>query len=436
MEELDLVEKEAKTKEYSPDYINELLEAVRQYVPPHVMENLHRKALPRAGGKASARARAAQAQSQSADAQAATEAHQAQATQADVNADVSKQPLPSGVDDEDDEEEDGAEQTPQKSKGKMTKEDIQKALTSSDKAKLTAEINSKSTADLTAYHRRLHQQAAQGNVLTGFSQADMTSFHNQIEQKLKEKADAKGGKSSAGSPLTFGKAAEAESDDDEEEDIDKCHFGTVDAIRERESKKSAEKSIEKQDDKEEEEIHPDCLKVARQCMQMKKEKSKKSVTKSAEVPTFIGRRPIVTFVAASPGTVEYIRKSALVGATGKTFNDEYLAPLGLTRNDIAITYLVPQLLKDDGGKVREPTGDEIESWQPWFRDEVAKIESGSKSKKHPIIALGHTVKKALGRDVEFTMPHPNSLYTPRTQDELQRKRLQVAKALEARYRKN
>jgi len=161
-------------------------------------------------------------------------------------------------------------------------------------------------------------------------------------------------------------------------------------------------------------------------------KSGKGISK-ADVPTYIGQRPILTFVAASPGIMESIRKTALAGATGKTFNDEYLTPLGLTRNDVAITYLVPNLLKDDSGKVREPTTEEIEKWQPWFTEEIEKIEGGNKL---PIIALGHTVKKALDREVEFTLPHPNSLYTPRTKDELQRKRYQVSKALEARYRKN
>jgi uracil-DNA glycosylase len=458
---MEEIEKEAKPKEYSQEYISELLEAVRQYVPPHVMDNLHRQALPRAGGKASGKARAAAAaQAQSESAQAATEARQAQATQADVNAEqgVEKQPLPSNItpipqatpmttqDDltppsppqlqgnqnnqsacapgdetcENQTTGSGAQTsnaTPNAtpnvtSKKKMSKEEVEKAVSDSRMAQLAAEIKGKSTKDLTTYNWRLAQHQGAGNTLKGFTQADMDTFKSKIKQELASRSDDT-----------------KKSDKPSDEDLEKCHFNTVDAIASDEDKKNqAEKSVKKETA---EEADADCEKVKANCMKLK---NKKSLQKT-DVITHIGKRPILTFVIASPGVVESIRKSALVGATGKIFNDEYLTPLGLTREDIAIVPLVPQLLKEDDGKVREPMADEIEAWQPWFRDEIAKVESKSK-RKIPIIALGHTVKKALERDVEFTMPHPNSLGTWRTDEEFARKRLQVSKALEARYRKN
>ena len=84
------LEKESKPKQYSQEYVDALLEQVRRYVPPHVMDNMHRAALPHAGGKASANAR---------QARTTQEAQQAQATQADVNVEqgVTKQPIPADI---------------------------------------------------------------------------------------------------------------------------------------------------------------------------------------------------------------------------------------------------------------------------------------------------------------------------------------------------
>jgi len=432
---MDDLEKEAKQKEYSPEYISELLDAVRQYVPPHVMDTLHRKALPRAGGKASAKARAAQAQSQSADTQAATEAHQAQDTQAEVNAEVNKQPLPSGVDEDDDD--DG------KADGACEEQDTQKCR---DKNKMEKTAHGKQDAPV-ASTGSWDAGAAQKRLLAWAGGPDKENVDWQKYGKGflyhdPDNADNAGGYKFPVADIINGKfqisrvgLAAAAGRINQSSGIPASELDSMKATLRSYYKDIGEDAPDNIAKETAEEADADCEKVKTNCMKLK-EKAKKSVKKS-DVPTFIGKRPILTFVAASPGEVESIRKSALVGSTGKIFNDEYLTPLGLTRDNVAITYLVPQLLKDESGKVREPTVDEIESWQPWFRDELAKVEAGSKSKrKIPIIALGHTVKKALERDVEFTMPHPNSLYTPRTKDELQRKRLQVSKALEARYRKN
>ena len=429
------LEKESKPKQYSPEYYEALLEQVKQYVPKNVMDNLHHRALPRAGGKASANARQARS----------TQETQAAATQAEVSAEVEKQPIPADItpvplptnpsldkpltpptppqlqstpcaegDEACEEQTTGQTSGPPTNQGnqitgksKMGKEEIEKAVSDSRKTQLASEIKGKNTKDLTTYNWRLAQHQGAGNTLTGFSQADMAWFRAQIKQELASRSDDT-----------------KKSDKPSDEDIEKCHFSTVDAIAQdaKDEEKSAEKSVKKQ------ELHPDCQKVANNCMKMKAQKSA-----DIDVATYTGKRPIVTFVAASPGVTEALRKAPLVGSPGKLFNDNYLTPLGLTRNDISVMYLVPQLLKDEKGHVREPNAEEIEKWQPWFESELGVLE---KDGKKLLVALGHTVKKALERDVDFTMPHPNAMGTARTEQELQRKRLQVSKALEARYRKN
>jgi len=100
--------------------------------------------------------------------------------------------------------------------------EVKLSITDSDKAALTKEIKGKSTADLTAYNRRLFQHAGQGNTLKGFSKSDMAWFANAIAAELKSRNPD----STAGSkPLKYG---DAEGKDDAR--IDLCNFDSVDAI--------------------------------------------------------------------------------------------------------------------------------------------------------------------------------------------------------------
>ena len=169
----------------------------------------------------------------------------------------------------------------------------------------------------------------------------------------------------------------------------------------------------------------DPCEVAKQKCESMKAKAAKSaeeeVAKSdVDIKPFVGSRSKLTFVAASPGIIESVRKAALVGPTGKVFNTEYLAPLGLTRDDIAILYLVPKLLKSEDGKIREPTPEEIDEYAPWFSDQWNAVLDTA-SREATSVALGHTVKKALSKLIDITLPHPNSLGTKRTNQELVRK---------------
>ena len=142
-----------------------------------------------------------------------------------------------------------------------------------------------------------------------------------------------------------------------------------------------------------------------------------------DVPLYSGKTPLVTFIGASPGVIEGIRKEAMVGPTGKTFDNAYLKPLGLTRDQIGVTYLVPNVLKTDDGRTREPTEYEIAGWTGFTKANLQEIGS-------PLtVGLGYTVKDAIGKDLDFTLPHPNSLYGQGRQQELDRKVKQMKKAL-------
>jgi uracil-DNA glycosylase family 4 len=295
-EDIDQVEKEAR--EYSQEYITELISAAKEYLPKTVWDHIHRRAVPKAGGKASGKSK------RNAAAERATEADTASAT---VIPEVAAQ---------------------------------------------------------------LEQAQAQQT----------------------QKAD---------DPCEVAKQ--------------KCESMKAKAAKSSEPKEITAKDIAKQIAKD---------------VQAKVSKTKSD---NVDVQTFVGSRSKLTFVAASPGIIESVRKAALVGPTGKVFNTEYLEPLGLTRDDVAILYLVPNVLKSEDGKVREPTPEEIDEWAPWFSDEWNKvIDVRSERSDATSVALGHTVKKSLSKLIDITLPHPNSLGTKRTNQELVRKMEQLKRMLVAR----
>lgn len=127
------------------------------------------------------------------------------------------------------------------------------------------------------------------------------------------------------------------------------------------------------------------------------------IRKADIVPTTGPKGAALVFVGASPSRVEMARKEPFVGPAGETFNEIYLEPLGLKRADVVMTNSVPQLLTDDCGKVREPTDEEIGEWRGWLSDELDKL------KPRLVVALGQTVRKALGDRADFVLPHPSAI---------------------------
>jgi HK97 family phage prohead protease len=110
----------------------------------------------------------------------------------------------------------------------------EKAITAADRTALTSELRGLNMRDLVATHRRLHQMAAQGNMLTGFTRADMNWFHGRVEADLRRRAEADERDPPEPTPLEWG-SAQSESEADGEGGEEAAHFPRrVGVIRARE----------------------------------------------------------------------------------------------------------------------------------------------------------------------------------------------------------
>jgi HK97 family phage prohead protease len=92
-----------------------------------------------------------------------------------------------------------------------------RALSSEDKSAIKSELKNMPMDDLVATHRRLHQWAAQGNVLSGFTKQDMEWLHNAVEAELRQRAKEDDREPPEPSPLEWGRSdpEESEGGDDE-----------------------------------------------------------------------------------------------------------------------------------------------------------------------------------------------------------------------------
>ena len=119
--------------------------------------------------------------------------------------------------------------------------DNTKSITDSDKSDLQTALGKENLSDLSAYHRRLHQWASQGNLLTGFTQADMNWLHAQVETEMckRHKADKPPSDCADPSPLEWGKGVGDDIELKEDDMTRKCAHvdAVVGAIRDRENAK-------------------------------------------------------------------------------------------------------------------------------------------------------------------------------------------------------
>lgn len=115
--------------------------------------------------------------------------------------------------------------------------DEEKAITAEDKRVLQSELRGLSMTDLVATHRRLHNMAAQGNMLTGFTRADMNWFHAATETELRRRAENEDREPAEPSPLEWaaGEGAEETAGEDDEKHMP----GRIAVIRRREEGKGA-----------------------------------------------------------------------------------------------------------------------------------------------------------------------------------------------------
>jgi uracil-DNA glycosylase family 4 len=132
----------------------------------------------------------------------------------------------------------------------------------------------------------------------------------------------------------------------------------------------------------------------------------------------------IAFVGASPGKIEYLRGEAFVGPCGETFNELYIKPLGLKREDVFLTNAVPMVLVDEHGDTREPLEVEMDHWKEWINEELERANP------KVIVALGQKAKKALGEDVDFVLPHPMAIRRFRDSGEVGRKLKQIKSRLD------
>ncbi|MGD8500356.1 MAG: HK97 family phage prohead protease [Phycisphaerales bacterium] len=114
---------------------------------------------------------------------------------------------------------------------KASHEFEEKAITDEDKRVIKQELRGLSMTNLVATHRRLHNMAAQGNMLTGFTRADMNWFHASTEQELRRRATEDDREPPEATPLEWDskEGEEPESSDDE-----KCFPSRIAVIRDRE----------------------------------------------------------------------------------------------------------------------------------------------------------------------------------------------------------
>jgi uracil-DNA glycosylase len=126
------------------------------------------------------------------------------------------------------------------------------------------------------------------------------------------------------------------------------------------------------------------------------------------------------FVAAAPTELELARKQALVGEDAITFEELYLAPLGMTKKDVAIGFMMPTLPLDYVNQAM---------CEKWSRHFIAAMKSFPHAK---IVTLGGVARetlKAAGIDA-LNMPHPTPIRKRNNSGEATRKLRFISKALD------
>jgi len=123
----------------------------------------------------------------------------------------------------------------------------------------------------------------------------------------------------------------------------------------------------------------------------------KTKTIKAEVASTTGPYGApVAFVGASLEPIEKARGEQFVGNTGLYFFEKYLKPLGLKKEDVLLSALVPRVVDETTPKA------EVSSWTKHQIKEVKKTDP------LVVVALSQTVGRELGDLADFVLPHPAS----------------------------
>ena len=141
----------------------------------------------------------------------------------------------------------------------------------------------------------------------------------------------------------------------------------------------------------------------------------KSIAK-ADVPT-IGVTGSILFVGSSPTENDRLRGEPFSGPSGETLLKKYLEPLGLTREQVAMTNALPFVCRE--------TDELVAEWRPWLFEEIARM------KPRTIVALGRVAKQSLGSLAHFSLPHPVAVRTQGDSGEVARKLRAIKKNIDA-----
>jgi len=137
-----------------------------------------------------------------------------------------------------------------------------------------------------------------------------------------------------------------------------------------------------------------------------------------DVPLWGKEGTQIAFVAASPNEAERSRREPMVASQGEIFKRLYLEPAGLKKEEVAILYLVPQVLYEKG-QPRAPSELEVEAWTGHLMQKLFEINP------RVIVALGKQAGAALEGLADCTMPHPAAVNRHGDSGEVARKIKQV-----------
>jgi uracil-DNA glycosylase family 4 len=130
----------------------------------------------------------------------------------------------------------------------------------------------------------------------------------------------------------------------------------------------------------------------------------------------------VAFVAYVPSWTDTARAEPLTGADGRCLFDQYLAPLGLAKSDVLLTYAYPV------GRADHPSPSDKVQWAGWVHEELRKF------RPRVTVALGKHAKEVLGLMADFTLPHPAAVRKSGDTDQLVRKLRNIRDEIEKRTR--
>ena len=84
------------------------------------------------------------------------------------------------------------------------------------------------------------------------------------------------------------------------------------------------------------------------------------------------------FIVSQPSNLDRVRKTHLCGVEGRVFNEQYLAPLGLVREDVDVI-------------------------------DIEELQDFQKARPLAVVALGKAARLTLGPVADFSLPHPWSI---------------------------